>query len=335
TGICQSLENEIGEETARGNQVLLFLNRRGYSHHLVCHRCGHVFVCPNCDNFLTVHKDKNRLLCHVCENFEPYPSECPKCGGTELFEQGFGTEQVYEFLKRRYPDAGVERIDRDTVSSKRQLEERLAKIKNGSSKILLGTQMLAKGHDFPDVTLVGILDVDSSLFSDDFRALENTAQLLTQVAGRSGRGNKKGRVVIQTHHTDSLLINQLIDPNVNYLDIAQNLLLQRRNLMLPPFTYQAFILCNSPFREKAFSGLKKVFCQIKNIQVNFPNINVSSVMSDKMEKVQNRYHFHILVTSLKRAELSEFLSLVRSRVFSDMNSADIRLAIEVDPISMY
>ena len=335
TGICQTLEDEIGEETAKGNQVLLFLNRRGYAHHLVCHQCGHVFVCPNCDNLLTVHKKANRLQCHVCENFYEIPKTCYVCGNDELVEQGFGTEQVSEFLEHRYPDIGVERIDRDSVTTKKQLETKLNRIRQGTSKIMLGTQMLAKGHDFPDVTLVGILDVDSSLFSDDFRSLENTAQLLTQVSGRSGRGKKQGKVVIQTHHPDNLLINQLIDPNCNYMTIADDLLETRKSMMLPPFSSQAFILCNSQNRTKAFNFLSDVYRKLNNLKDDYPNLALTHVLSDKMEKVQNRYHFHILVTSINRKALNLFLTNVRKLVSEEYLPNDVRFAIEVDPITMY
>lgn len=335
TGICQTLEDEIGEETAKGNQVLLFLNRRGFAHHLVCHQCGHVFVCPNCDNLLTVHKKANRLQCHVCENFYEIPKTCYVCGNDELVEQGFGTEQVSEFLEHRYPDIGVERIDRDSVTTKKQLETKLNRIRQGTSKIMLGTQMLAKGHDFPDVTLVGILDVDSSLFSDDFRSLENTAQLLTQVSGRSGRGKKQGKVVIQTHHPDNLLINQLIDPNCNYMTIADDLLETRKSMMLPPFSSQAFILCNSQNRTKAFNFLSDVYRKLNNLKDDYPNLALTHVLSDKMEKVQNRYHFHILVTSINRKALNLFLTNVRKLVSEESLPNDVRFAIEVDPITMY
>ena len=335
TGICQTLEDRIGEETAKGNQVLLFLNRRGYAHHLVCHLCGHVFICPNCDNLLTVHKKARRLQCHVCENFYEIPKTCYVCGSNELVEQGFGTEQVSEFLEDRYPDVGVERIDRDSVTTKKQLEAKLSRIRQGTSKIMLGTQMLAKGHDFPDVTLVGILDVDSSLFSDDFRALENTAQLLTQVSGRSGRGKKQGKVVIQTHHPDNLLINQLIDPKCDYMTIAKGLLEIRKSMMLPPYSCQAFILCNSKDRTKAFNFLSDIYRKINNLKDEYPNLALSHVLSDKMEKVQNRYHFHILVTCISRKTLSLFLTEVRKTVSEESLPSDVRFAIEVDPITMY
>lgn len=334
TGVSETLEKEIGEETAKGNQVMLFLNRRGYAHHMVCHNCGHVFMCPHCDNLLTVHKGLNRLKCHMCENNIPIPQVCPNCQSDALFEQGFGTEQVSDYLKTRYPDIGIERIDRDVVTTKAQLESRLNRITSGKSQIVIGTQMLAKGHDFPNVTLVGILDIDSSLFSDDFRSLENAAQLLTQVSGRSGRGNKKGRVIIQTHHKDNLLINQLINPDCSYLNIAEELLKTRKNLMLPPYTYQAFLLSNSSERITAFSFLNKLHSQLISVLNKYSNIAITPVMSDKMEKQQNRYHFHMLVTCLSRKTLNMFLTEVRNIVSEQSLSQDLRFAIEVDPIIM-
>ncbi|MBQ3678636.1 MAG: primosomal protein N' [Succinivibrio sp.] len=334
TGVSETLEKEIGEETAKGNQVMLFLNRRGYAHHMVCHSCGHVFMCPHCDNLLTVHKGLNRLKCHMCENNIPIPQVCPNCQSDALFEQGFGTEQVSDYLKTRYPDIGIERIDRDVVTTKAQLESRLNRITSGKSQIVIGTQMLAKGHDFPNVTLVGILDIDSSLFSDDFRSLENAAQLLTQVSGRSGRGNKKGRVIIQTHHKDNLLINQLINPDCSYLNIAEELLKTRKNLMLPPYTYQAFLLSNSSERITAFSFLNKLHSLLISVLNKYSNIAITPVMSDKMEKQQNRYHFHMLVTCLSRKTLNMFLTEVRNIVSEQSLSQDLRFAIEVDPIIM-
>lgn len=334
TGVSETLEKEIGEETAKGNQVMLFLNRRGYAHHLVCHNCGHVFMCPHCDNLLTVHKGVSRLKCHMCENTITIPEVCPQCQSDALFEQGFGTEQVSEYLKTRYPDIGIERIDRDVVTSKAQLETRLNRITSGKSQIVIGTQMLAKGHDFPNVTLVGILDIDSSLFSDDYRSLENAAQLLTQVSGRSGRGNKKGRVIIQTHHKDNLLINQLINPDCTYLNIAEELLKTRKNLMLPPYTYQAFILSNSSERINAYSFLNQLYSELSGIAYNYSNLALTPVMSDKMEKQQNRYHFHMLVTCISRKTLNMFLTEVRNIVSRKSLSQDLRFAIEVDPIIM-
>ena len=335
TGIGLELENRIGEETAKGNQVLLFLNRRGYSHHLFCPHCGKIFTCPNCDNPLTVHKGEGRLKCHVCDNVFALPVVCPDCGSREFMENGYGTEQVEEFLKLRYPDVGIERIDRDSVNSKVELERRLERIKEGKSQIMLGTQMLAKGHDFPDVTLVGILDIDSGLFSDDFRALESTAQLLTQVSGRAGRAQKQGEVIIQSYHPENELLNRLITPNTAYFDIALDLLLIRKNLSLPPFSYQAFLLSNSEDRVKAFAYLQELnSCLIKKAE-SYEGLSLGPVISDKMEKRHNRYHFHILVTALRRDVLNAFLNETVKIEQDNPPKNDVRFAIEVDPLFLY
>jgi primosomal protein N' (replication factor Y) len=334
-GIGQTLEDRIGEETARGNQVLLFLNRRGFSHHMFCHACGHVFTCPSCDNPLTVHRAQGRLKCHVCESSFPIPRKCPECGAEALMETGFGTEQTEAFLRLRYPDVGIERIDRDTVATKAALEDKLDRIRSGESQILLGTQMVAKGHDFPDVTLVGMLDVDSGLYSDDFRAREYSAQLLTQVAGRAGRAAKHGVVLVQTHSPDSLLLNELVDPSVSYDRIAAELLEEREAMQLPPATSQAFLLSNSTDRNRAYELLQRVRDELERAAAKWPGVKVSPVLSDKMEKRQNRYHFHILLTSDSRSGLSALLDAAAAAADKAAPGGDVRFAVEVDPIIMY
>lgn len=335
-GICYSLENKIGEETVKGNQVLLFLNRRGYARNLICHNCGHIFSCPHCDNPLTVHKHDQSLKCHICEYITSLPKVCPKCHkNSALLETGYGTEQVEAFLRLRYPDVGIERIDRDTVKNKTELEEHLERFKNKKSLILLGTQMIAKGHDFPDVTLAGILDMDSCLFSDDFRSREECSQLLLQVSGRAGRAHKKGEVFIQTHYPDDELINKLITPNINYWEIAQYLLLEREQRQLPPSTFMSFLLANSLNRAKAHAFLIDLHSRLNKEVNNYANLKLSPVLSDKMEKRQNRYHFHILVNATDRKTLSNFLDMVTD-IVNNMNlTSDTRFAIEVDPLMMY
>ena len=337
TGIGRTLEEQIGLETVKGNQVLLFLNRRGYAHQLLCHRCGHLFVCPHCDNILTVHKQEHKLSCHICDSSYRLPDHCPVCGcGAEgLIENGYGTEQIEAFLKKRYPDVGVERIDRDSVKTKAELEVRLERVRSKESMILIGTQMLAKGHDFPDVTLVGIIDVDGGLFSDDFRAQEYSAQLITQVAGRSGRALKPGRVIIQTHHPDNLLLNQLIDPAMSYTQLLTYLMDLRLRLQLPPVTTQAFILANSLQREKAHRFLIELQQALMPLLSRMPEVNAGIVMSDKIEKRHNRYHFHILVSAPTRLLLDEFLNEAVLQAAALKTGGEVRFAVDVDPLTMY
>ncbi len=336
-GIGQTLEDEIGLETVRGNQVLLFLNRRGYAHQLMCHQCGLLFTCPHCDNILTVHKAGHKLSCHICDCAFALPDHCPQChaGRESLIENGFGTEQIEEFLKKRYPDVGVERIDRDSVSGKSDLEVKLGRIRRRESMILVGTQMLAKGHDFPDVTLVGIIDIDGGLFSDDFRAQEYTAQLLTQVAGRSGRAEKPGRVLIQTHHPDNLLLNQLIDPNLSYSDLISTQLALRQQLQLPPVTCQAYLLANSLQREKAHRFLLELQQALQPLLSQLPEVVLGLVLSDKIEKRHNRYHFHLQVTSCSRSSFDDFLSYAVTAAAALKSGDGVRFAVDVDPLTMY
>ena len=253
---------------------------------------------------------------------EPLAAELAEFGRPQTLSSAEGTRLEVEvkalFLKK-----------------KAELERRLERIKEGKSQIMLGTQMLAKGHDFPDVTLVGILDIDSGLFSDDFRALESTAQLLTQVSGRAGRAQKQGEVIIQSYHPENELLNRLITPNTAYFDIALDLLLIRKNLSLPPFSYQAFLLSNSEDRVKAFAYLQDLnSCLIKKAE-SYEGLSLGPVISDKMEKRHNRYHFHILVTALRRDVLNAFLNETVKIEQDNPPKNDVRFAIEVDPLFLY
>lgn len=330
-GIGQSLERRIGEETAQGNQVVLFLNRRGYARHLICHGCAQILSCPNCDNPLTVHRAEGLLKCHICEYRRPLPARCPGCGSAELLESGFGTEQVERFVRLRYPDAGVVRIDRDTVKDRRDLEESLKSVRQGRSLILLGTQMLAKGHDFPGVTLVGILDVDGSLISDDFRAQESCAQLITQVAGRAGRASRPGTVLLQSHHPEHPLLQQLLNPQAGYPQVAETLLRARLRLNLPPYSCQAYVLCNAPRREDAFLALRELRAGLYARFASNHRLYIGPTLPDKMEKRQNRYHYHLLLSAPARTELDELLAAAQESCLRQGTRSSVRFALEVDP----
>lgn len=203
--ISNVLLEKMAEKLKRGQQVMLFLNRRGYSGFLSCRSCGHVIMCPHCDVSLSVHKH-GRLVCHYCGHQEPKPVRCPKCGSEFISGFGIGTQQVEEVVKDLFPEAGVLRMDMDTTKEKDGHEKILAAFADQEADILIGTQMIVKGHDFPNVTLVGILAADLSLYADDYRAAERTFQLLTQAAGRAGRGEEPGEVVIQTYDPEHYCI---------------------------------------------------------------------------------------------------------------------------------
>ncbi|MBT1444093.1 primosomal protein N' [Shewanella sp. JM162201] len=231
-GMSAALLNEMRLHLDAGNQVLLFLNRRGFAPALLCHECGHLHECDRCDAFFTVHQKLGEIRCHHCGNQYAIPAQCHNCGSTMLMGHGIGTEQLEQVLKAEFPKYPVVRIDRDTTRLKGSLEQHLAAIHRGDYRILVGTQMLAKGHHFPDVTLVGLLDVDGALFSADFRAPERFGQLYTQVAGRAGRAAKPGTVLLQTHQSDNPILRELM--HKGYGEFARNQLSERKQAALPP-----------------------------------------------------------------------------------------------------
>ena len=335
-GISSTLENMVGITTAAHQQALLFLNRRGFSHSMICHNCGRILTCPHCDNQMTVHRITRQLRCHICDTAVPIPTICPYCHAEHsLIEMGVGTEKVADYLSERFCDVGIERIDRDSMTSKNDLDEALTRVLQHKSEILIGTQMLAKGHDFPDVTLVGILDVDSGLFCDDFRGWEYTAQLVTQVAGRAGRSHKIGYVYIQTRFPDHQLLLRLISPSFRYIDLAYELLQLRQNMHMPPFTYQAVVMTNSTDRNRAFNTLREIFAEIEQQPMLLSGVSLSPIMPDKIEKRFSRFHFHVVLNAFTPTQLSTVLDEI-TRIYSSFkNLGDLRFAIDVDPIISY
>ena len=238
-GVSPQLLQLMESHLRDGNQVMLFLNRRGFAQSLLCHHCGWIAACGRCDAYYTWHQGSRRLHCHHCDSQRPVPSHCPECGSPDLQGTGVGTEQVEALLAARFPHYQTIRIDRDSTRRKGELEAHLDGIRSGKYQILIGTQMLAKGHHFPNVTLVGLLDVDGALFSQDFRATERLAQLYTQVAGRAGRASKPGLVVLQSHHPEHLLLQDLV--HNGYHHFARTCLQERQQLGLPPFAFQALL----------------------------------------------------------------------------------------------
>lgn len=235
SGLSASLIAEMQRHLKAGNQVMLFLNRRGFSPALMCHDCGWTAECKRCDAYYTYHQYSNEMRCHHCGSQQHIVHHCQGCGSANLVTVGVGTEQLEAQLGQLFPEYKTIRIDRDSTRRKGSLESALESIRKGEYQILIGTQMLAKGHHFPDVTLVALLDVDASLYSSDFRASERLAQLFTQVAGRAGRASKPGEVILQTHHPEHGLLQALLHKNYNHF--AQTALAERKQAMLPPYTF--------------------------------------------------------------------------------------------------
>ncbi len=331
-GISFSLLMAIKNEVSQGNQVIIMLNRRGYAPQLICNDCGYVFRCQNCDVNLCYHRSSNHLICHHCETKYPIPNICPECHSTNLAPTGNGTEQIYEYLLKMFPNEKIIRVDRDTTSRKGELENILQDISNCEYKIIVGTQMLAKGHDFPNVTLVGIVDVDSYLYSNDYRAYEKLAQLVIQVSGRAGRGAKKGRVILQTHKPEHPLLKELIDKG--YSDFADNELERRKSCQLHPYTNEAVIRADSLSLESVTVLMQDIYAFLKTLAPKYLGVTFSTPVSSFIERKENKYHLNIILESNSRNEISRFIDEIINNKKNFRKVSQCHMVVEVDPTTL-
>ena len=331
-GLSSELVNEIEEQLELKNQALIFLNRRGYAPSMICKSCGWVSNCERCDAHMTLHKKPARLQCHHCDSQKQKPSNCPACESDQFESYGYGTERVEEFLKKRFKNFPVLRVDSDSTRKKNSLENYLDIIKEGKPTVLLGTQLLAKGHHFPDVTLVGIVDADSGLFSADFRGSERVAQLMTQVAGRAGRDKKPGKVLLQTYCPEHPQIEELITGS--YERFARNLLNERKAAKSPPFSFQAKVQAESPntFVSRDFIlDLLESAMKIKKLP---KGLRVIGPLPAVMEKKSGVYRWEINIFSESRKSLHEFLDLTQTILYLPSTSKKVRWSVDIDPISL-
>ncbi|WP_392552314.1 primosomal protein N' [Orbus wheelerorum] len=328
-GLSQPLIAQIKKHLADNNQVILFLNRRGFSPLLICHDCGWIAECPRCDKPYTYHQKQHKLICHHCDSHRAIPSQCPKCGSTHLVPIGFGTEQLELQLNQLFPDIPVSRIDRDSTAKKGALDHYLKEINQGGKHILVGTQILAKGHHFPDVTLVGIIDVDGALFSSDFRATERFAQLYTQVSGRAGRENKAGEVILQTYHPDHPLLNILLQQG--YQAFAEQTLLERKITSLPPFSFQALIHAADRNNQYAPQFLQKITDWLRN-QFNDNALWLLGPAPANQPKRAGYNRWQLLLQHTERNKLQQVLSQLVREIEGWPEIKNLRWSIDVDPI---
>jgi primosomal protein N' (replication factor Y) len=330
-GLSRGMIARIGSHLAEGGQVLLFLNRRGYATTLICHDCGWVAECRRCDARMTVHQGDRRLRCHHCGSERPIDTVCPACGGADLRPLGQGTERVEQALAEHFPEVERLRIDRDTTRRKGELASRLQQARAGRARLLLGTQMLAKGHHFPDVTLVGILNVDQGLFGIDFRASERMAQLIIQVAGRAGRLERRGHVVIQTHHPEHPLLLTLV--RQGYPAFARAALAEREAARLPPVAHIALV------RAEASEGTVPVnFLDGVRRQVEDPaavDVEVWGPVPAGMERRAGRYRAQLLLQSMRRSSLQRVLATLVRQLEQDKAARKVRWSVDVDPGDLF
>ncbi len=324
-GLSPALLRLLRENLAAGQQSLLFLNRRGYAPILSCHDCGWVAGCPHCDARLTLHQATALLWCHHCGYSHPRVNECPRCKKHNLLTLGQGTERLEGTLQQLFPDTPVARVDRDSTRRRGSLEQLLGDARDGKYPLLLGTQMLAKGHHFPDVTLVALLDVDQGLYGADFRAAERMAQLVVQVAGRAGRGEKPGRVLIQTRHPDHPLLQTLI--HQGYGAFAQAALQERRQALLPPFSAQALLRAEATKEDAPRRFLDAAASSAK------PGAGLEfwGPVPAPMERRGGRYRAHLLIQADERPKLQRFLSGWVSGLYKLKEARQVRWSLDVDP----
>lgn len=329
-GLAVELIHHISDHLGRGNQVMIFLNRRGFAPSMICHDCGTVIDCPHCDAHMTIHRAPPHLHCHHCDYQTSLPWQCPSCKSNKLQPAGQGTERTEQALNNMFPGFPVIRVDRDSTRKKDSLSKMLEQVKTGKPCILLGTQMLAKGHHFPNVTLVAIINADSGLFSADFRGLERTGQLIMQVAGRAGRGNKPGKVIIQTHNPQHPSL-QLLAMN-DYSRFADSLFEERRLLNLPPKGYLALIRAesdNGSESEMLLRGLRQMVDQM-----SLQHLRPLGPLPAPMEKRQGRYRWQLLLNSRNRVELHRVTDTLVNFLESRKIPQRIRWSVDIDPQEM-
>ncbi len=329
-GISQKLADAIEQCLVVGEQVLLFVNRRGYAPILICHGCGWQADCSRCDAHMVYHRASGRLRCHHCAAERDVPATCPECGDGDLRALGLGTQRVAAALHERFPDARIDRVDRDSTRRKGALQEVLDGIHSGSTNILVGTQMLAKGHHFPNVTLVGILDADGGLFGVDFRAAERMAQLLVQVAGRAGRGQRPGRVLIQTHHPDHPLLKVLVRGGYRHFGAAA--LSEREQAALPPFSCLALLRAEAPQRDRAMCFLEEARARVLHLGDN--RVQALGPVPAPMERRAGRFRAQLLLQSDDRGPLHGLLLPWLEELETLKSGRRVRWSLDVDPQEM-
>jgi len=320
------------EVLKRNEQVMVFINRRGYAPVLMCEQCATIVDCANCDAHMTVHSVSNRLRCHHCGDERRVPPVCGSCESPQLINVGMGTERIDEYLSAKFPEHKVLRIDRDSTRRKGELQRHLAMAASGEAHILVGTQMLAKGHHFPNVTLVGIVDADKGLFGADFRAVEQMGQLILQVAGRAGRAEKPGTVFVQSRQPDHPLLTLLLSEG--YAAFAAQLLRERSLASWPPYVHIALVRSDSEERDLARKFLSEVRDLIVPTMGADTEVTLLGPAHAPMERLARRYRAQLLILSSVRNPLHKILAWLRPTLESHRKSSKVRWSIDVDPYDM-
>jgi primosomal protein N' (replication factor Y) (superfamily II helicase) len=321
----------IEQRLTRGEQSLLLLNRRGYAAFLQCHSCGDVQVCPHCSISLTYHRVPEALICHYCQHQAAVPSVCTACGAATVRQRGLGTQQVERLVAERFPEARIARMDVDTTSGKWAHTQILDRVGRGEVDILLGTQMIAKGLDFPNVTLVGVVDADTGLNLPDFRAAERTFQLLSQVAGRAGRGAKGGEVIVQTRMPQSHAVRHALTHN--FLGFVREELGARRMPAYPPFVALAHVVLSGTTQDATVAAALTTSEWIRALiaERGLRGVELVGPAPCPVERIKDRWRWHLLLKSVKPTLMSRVARYVAERA---PVSGAVRLVVDRDPVSL-
>ncbi len=328
-GMSDALLQEMTKHLQKNKQVLLFLNRRGYAPVLLCHQCGWMAPCERCDARMTLHFQPKRLYCHHCGSSQAIPRVCVECQQSEMMPVGAGTEQIETVLAQHFPNKKILRVDRDSVRNKNDLEEALSLAHSGEADILIGTQMLAKGHHFERLSLVAVVDADSGLFSSDFRATERMAQLIIQVAGRAGREQQRGQVIIQTHQPQHPLLQHLLLHD--YFGFAKAIMQEREQVGLPPFTHFAMIRAEAMQQQFPYAFLEEVKAKMNALNLG---VTILGPVASMMERKAGRYRAQLLLQAKNRNALQRLLRPVIRNIKECQLASKVRWTLDVDPMEM-
>lgn len=324
-GVSKPVFDQLGDTLARREQALVFLNRRGYAPVMMCHHCGTPCDCHRCDAHMVLHRKPRLLRCHRCGLNKPVPAQCVQCGGLDMRAVGEGTERIDELFSRHFPGTPVIRFDRDSTRRKDSLEAMSSRVRSGEPCILVGTQILAKGHHFPGVSLAVILNVDQALYSADFRAMERLGQLLTQVAGRAGRGESAGTVLLQTYHPEHPFLKDLLQSS--YSQLAGDLLAERKAAHLPPYSYHCMLRaeCHRP------ELLNRFVDAAAALAAGHREVELFDPMPAIVPMIAGRHRMQILVQADSRGPLHRFISAWLRGLEQLKESRRVRWSIDIDP----
>ncbi len=325
-GLAFETKRLIEKALTSQQQVLIFINRRGYAPVLLCHQCRWIADCPACDSHLTLHQYQ-QLICHHCNFTMDLPKKCPTCSDTNLVPIGSGTQRIQQTLRQHFPEILITRIDRDEIKTKDALHQCLSNIATGKPQIIIGTQMLAKGHHFPNLNLVVILDTDAGLYNQDFRALERLSQLITQVAGRAGREKQPGHIVIQTHTPHHPLLNLLVQQG--YQAFIDAILPQRHTANWPPFTHLAIIRANGRAMDKLLEGMNDIKTRLKNNA-----LTILGPAPAPLARKSAQHYIQLLIKTSERKILHHSLNALSLELEQLEKTYRIRCSIDIDPISL-